>query len=439
MVQKLNRILVIFVVFIFVSITVLLTTFLQNGFGSTFWYISGSQSLCLEENEQVYIHGKLTCETRQRVKYLSYHPSGGGWNNQRRVLENAVILAKLLNRTLIVHPLAPNKELLQVKRPIDVPGGYEKYNMLPRDKLIPLSRVIDLKLLSKLLPVKEFRYSHAEFQKAYINLKWTTICHNPMVGAWVDVLPNPTDEEKWKVIRQQMENLPSYENIPRYRHICREELEKFKADGHRPVWGIMDELPHKYEDLMYFSEGCLRIPRLFFFDKKTVLEAHDWVMQFINLSPQIRKRAEEVLEVIQQPFNAVHVRRTDFLSKLSFKQDHWLQKLKEQKALNFSNTLYVATDERNKTWFRPFRQAGFTLFFADDFDEQLEFKDLRSIFVQDMAGLCEQLICAHADIFVGSYYSSFSMTIEKLRQQFKWKKGMLLEDSITTFKWLKMH
>ena len=42
------------------------------------------------------------------VKYLSYQPPGNGWNNQRVALENAIVMAKLLNRTLLLHPMAPH-------------------------------------------------------------------------------------------------------------------------------------------------------------------------------------------------------------------------------------------------------------------------------------------------------------------------------------------
>ena len=39
-------------------------------------------------------------------RYLSYQPLGNGWNNQRIALKNTMVPAKLLNRTLLIHPLA---------------------------------------------------------------------------------------------------------------------------------------------------------------------------------------------------------------------------------------------------------------------------------------------------------------------------------------------
>jgi len=418
---------------IFLTFATTITTALIHVI-SNLWYKSPSLIVmpCSEEHH-VYIEGQVVCENSEGVKYLSYQPSGGGWNNQRVVLENAVVLAKILNRTLIVQPLAPHQELLR-----NNVGDYENYNLISTDNLLPLSRVIDLKHLSKLIPVKEFTSSHKEFQNTYNHLRWARVCHNPVVGLWVDVVPKKTETEKWKLIDQKMKkSLPSYQDIPFYRRICKDEFKKFETDGFRPVWGITNDLPQKNEELVYFSEGSLRNHRLLFFDKKTVVEAHEWIMRFIHFSPEIQKRALAVLEKIQHPFNAIHVRRTDHPSSFQITQEYWLRRLNLKKAQKLTKTLYIATDEENKAWFNPFKEAGYNLFFAEDFGDQLQFKNLNSAFVQDMLGLCEQLICAHADIFVGSHYSTFSMFIERFRKQFTWQKGMLLRKPYATIGWFE--
>lgn len=392
---------------------------------STLWNTSLNEMLCLSE-QKVYIDGKIVCENNQEMKYLSYQPPGGGWNNQRVAFENAVILAKLLNRTLIVHPLAPHLEIIRLKRDHKMSGGYKTYNMLPEQKLLPLSRVIDLKKLSTLVPVKEVTSSHVEFQEKYKHLRWHRVCHNGLVGLWVDAIPKKTDEEKWKLLRRHMErNLPSHGDLPLYRRICKTELKQFDNTSARPVWGLWDELSNRTDDMLYFSEGSLYIRELLFFDKTTVLNTHEWIMRFIRFAPDIRKHVADVLEAIGRPFNAMHVRRTDHPSSFRMKQDSWLQLLNVREAVNLTKTLYIATDEQNKTWFKPFSEAGYNLFFAEDFHDQLQFGNINAAVVQDMLGLCEQLICAHADHFVGSYYSTFTLFIKRLRKQLSWKKGML--------------
>lgn len=381
--------------------------------------------LCLSE-QKIHIDGRLLCENNQEMKYLSYQPPGGGWNNQRVAFENAVVLAKLLNRTLIVHPLAPHQEILRLKRSRKMSAGYEIYNMLPKDKLLPLSKVIDLKELSKLVPVKEVTSSHVEFLKKYKHFRWHRVCHNGLVGMWVDTIPKKTNEEKWKLLQRHMEtNLPIYGDLPLYRRICKTEMKQYGNTSVRPVWGIWNELSNRTEDMLYFSEGSLYIRELLFFDKTTVLNAHEWIMRFIRFATDIRKRVADVLEAMGHPFNAIHVRRTDHPSSFRIKQDYWLQLLNVRDAVNLTKTLYIATDEEDKTWFKPFNEAGYNLYFAEDFSDQLRLGNVNLAVIQDMLGLCEQLICAHADHFVGSYYSTFTMYIKRLRKQLSWKKGML--------------
>ena len=389
----------------------------------SFWNSYSSVAYVCFPKDKVYVDGRLVCSNKQGRKYLSYQPPGGGWNNQRIAFENAVVFAKLLNRTLIVHPLAPHQEILRLKKQGRISAGYEIYNMLSEEMLLPLSKVIDLKLLSRLIPVIEVTSSHATFLDEYKNLKWRRVCHNGLLGIWVDFLPETRDKSAWKLLQRRMEaSLPARESIPLYRRVCRDELKRFSARD-RPVWSIARELSNRNEDIVYFAEGSLYIRELLFFDEKTVRETHEWIMRYVHFAPEIWRRVLRVLKEIGSPFSAIHVRRTDHPSSFRMTQDFWLQNLKVRGALNLSDKLYVSTDESNKTWFEPFREAGYHLLFADDFQGHLQRKDVSAVVAQDILGLCEQLICAHADHFVGSYYSTFTMFIQRLRKQLTWNGG----------------
>jgi hypothetical protein len=81
-------------------------------------------------------------------QYLSYQPPGGGWNNQRIAFENAVIMAAMLKRTLLVQPLAPHDRMLELKTQYNQSAGYTIYNMLTAKELVPISKLIDLDRLS---------------------------------------------------------------------------------------------------------------------------------------------------------------------------------------------------------------------------------------------------------------------------------------------------
>lgn len=136
---------------------------------------------CRDQNI-MYLNGKVVCYGGPKMKYLTYQPPGGGWNNQRIAFENAVIISKMLNRTLIVHPMALHSKSLDIRKLHKFSLNFESYNALEGDALMPLSDVIDLRRLSKLIPVKEIRTSHFQFRKDYAHLSTKRVCHNGLTG-----------------------------------------------------------------------------------------------------------------------------------------------------------------------------------------------------------------------------------------------------------------
>ena len=393
-------------------------------------------------DDVVYKHGQVVCAKRSAgEKYLSYQPPGGGWNNQRIAFENAVIFAKLLNRTLIVHPLAPHGEILRLKRRLGLQGGYEVYNRISSTKLVPLSQVIDLRHLSRLVPVKEVKSSHTRFRE-HVNgvLTRRNVCHNGLVGVWVDRLPSAADTKAWNLLKNAA---PHLRDIPPYRQSCKSDLNTNfkKVVSLRPFWGILDELSEFEEDLLYFEEGSLFFRRMLFTNKKRALEAHAWTIKYIRLAPNIWRGVLEALRTIGHPFNAVHVRRADHPSRMRVTVEYWTKQLEEMKALEITSKLYVATDEINREWFKPFQELGYNLIFADDLKEflpSLFTADIDPDKAQDILGLHEQLICAHAHYFVGSFYSTFTMYIQRLRYQASWQGGFL-DDPYMTVSWVNLN
>ena len=354
-----------------------------------------------------------------RVKYLSYQPPGGGWNNQRIALENAIIMAKLLNRTLIAHPIAPHDETLRIKRTRLIPAGYQVYNMMRNDVLMPISKVIDFDQLRKLLPVVEERKTHREFLNKFGHLTWHNVCHNGKIGFWVDNLPDIYKTRAWSVIKTKAVNTKPI-IIPYYRQICTNDIEEFTKNPARfLVWGIQNELSRTEADIIYFAEGSLYTRNIYFMDFRKAVQAQRWLRKYVKFSKWIVNNVVKIINRIGGPFNAVHIRRNDYKQnrRYIYTQDHWINSLAERSALRLSPVLYIATDEKNKTWFKPFQEVGYKLLFADDFSDVMGSSKWNSVKRKDFIGLHEQLICIHASIFVGSYYSTFSMFIQRMRAE----------------------
>ncbi len=74
---------------------------------------------------------------------------------------------------------------------------------------------------------------------------------------------------------------------------------------------------------------------------------------------------------------------------------------------------YVASDERNMTFFEPFKKY-FTngVRFLNDFGDLADLKNINPNYL----GMIDQLICSRADVrFVGTWFSTFSGYITRMR------------------------
>ena len=358
---------------------------------------------------------KSTTSTSDRIKYISYQPPGGGWNNQRKAFENAIIMAKILNRTLIVRPVASHLAIRELRLK-NYTAGYGIYNVLGRKDLIPVSRVIDLDHLRKLISVIEDTGSNKEFLKNYNNRTWRKVCHNPRVGFWVDYLPSIYDTEAWSIIKHKAMNNKTI-RIPYYRASCKSDLKQFWRNPTRlKVWGISNELSRAEEDIIYFTEGSLLTRDLYFMERENAREARIWLKRYVKFAKWIQVNVDEIIKRIRPPFYAVHIRRTDFMPMHNFAQDFWLKRLPNlRQRHNVTNKLYIASDEQNREWFAPFRQAGFVIFFNENFNEIFDQFSDNNRTKQDLIGVHEQLICTRATKFVDSFYSTFSFFIRRSR------------------------
>lgn len=108
-------------------------------------------------------------------------------------------------------------------------------------------------------------------------------------------------------------------------------------------------------------------------------------------------------------FDTMHVRREDFKGLDTYK-DGIVQPHQMVDAQYFvpQRTVYIATDEKDKSFFEILHQHH-TILFLHDFDHLIEGID------PNYYGMIEQLVCAKGDKFVGTYYSTFTGYINRVR------------------------
>lgn len=118
-------------------------------------------------------------------------------------------------------------------------------------------------------------------------------------------------------------------------------------------------------------------------------------------------------------FSALHVRRGDLQFKeVKISAEEWYNNSKELWRPN--ELLYIATDEKNKTWFEPIQKHR-PIKFLDDYSEMAGLANVDSVYI----GLIETIIASHGRTFVGTWFSTFSNYINRLRGY----NGRSMEDS----------
>lgn len=365
-------------------------------------------------------------------KFLSYQPPGGGWNNQRIAFENAVIMAAMLKRTLLVQPLAPHGRILQVKTQYNQSAGYAIYNMLKAEELIPISNLIDVDRLSSLTPVQEVISNHDNFRRKYNASSWFMVCHNGLIRPWVDKIPfgfNRTVSNF--TFTKFRHNFHRRDGIAKYRQVCPQETEL-------GMWQFLPELRKRQEDIIYFEKGSLFVRNIFFTDYERALSSQKAVIDWIRPAPKVLYNTARIIHAIKRPFNAIHVRRTDHKTGQGLTIQHWLSRLAKAHARRYSKTLYIATDETNLTWFSPLKETGYKLLFAHDLEIFRKILKNNPITGEDMIGFHEQVICSCAKVFIGSYYSTFSWVIERSRQAEVWNRKYFRNFIFSSVRWLNI-
>ena len=72
--------------------------------------------------------------------------------------------------------------------------------------------------------------------------------------------------------------------------------------------------------------------------------------------------------------------------------------------------LYIATDEQNKDFFEPFR-AHYNVRFLDDYWDRLGLQNVDP----NYKGMIEIVVASRARVFAGTWFSSFTAYINRLR------------------------
>jgi GDP-fucose protein O-fucosyltransferase len=107
-------------------------------------------------------------------------------------------------------------------------------------------------------------------------------------------------------------------------------------------------------------------------------------------------------------YDAFHIRRGDFQYDAMHQPAPEIYNTTTRWFVPDGRTVYIATDEKNRSYFAPF-QDHYNIVFLDNFQHLL-----RGI-NPNYYGMIDQLVASKAHVFVGALYSTFTGYINRLR------------------------
>jgi hypothetical protein len=129
----------------------------------------------------------------------------------------------------------------------------------------------------------------------------------------------------------------------------------------------------------------------------------------LALQEEAIKRGFDVDEEGSGGFSALHIRRGDFQYKeVRLSAKRWYHNTKDIWLPN--EILYIATDERDKSWFEPLAKHH-DLRFLDDYWDFAGLGDLDPNYM----GMIETVVASRGRAFAGTWFSTFTGYINRMR------------------------
>mmetsp|Transcript_34475 Transcript_34475/g.72665 ORF Transcript_34475/g.72665 Transcript_34475/m.72665 type:complete len:587 (-) Transcript_34475:3476-5236(-) len=364
----------------------------------------------------------------ERRRYLSFEPDLGGWNNIRMEFEIMVVLAAATGRTLILPPDNPlyllNKEKANRHRGLQT--FLKKFDDIV--ETIPMKDFFEKE--SKFYPLPTDEKNRTRIVSSFENCYWMAKSDNSCLFLFqylvqvADYVPDwhgehhclIMDDENW--FRDQNERqIASPKQI---------QIKKF-CDSRKPVFydKQVHDAPllhihshHKDTRLLlhFYAFIYFTNPKVGNYFKRLVRDRVRYSDEIFCAGGKIVKHLME--ESLRRPdkgagpgYFSMHIRRGDFQwRKMRISAKEWFENTRSWLVPDKSALLYIATDETNKTFFEPLMEH-YEVRFLDNYTEIAGLSDLDPNYV----GMIDQVAASMARVFVGTYFSSFSAFIGRMR------------------------
>jgi hypothetical protein len=350
--------------------------------------------------------------------YLTFEPDLGGWNNIRMSMEIVFVLAAVTGRTLVLPPNAPfyllgfgshgarsfgnffpleNPHFKRHVKVITMKEFVEKEGKtllnLTDDEMKTVAPISEMCLYQ---PKSEIR---CEILSTYLRKAGI----QPDLGAGSDAQCFVFDEN---TLHGKNATAEAKKRVSRF---CGLRRKPYYYDQvlHGPKmihWDASKNDEHRLLNHFYTF--------LFFTDPVTDNFYKRFVRDFLHYKDQIYCAAGKIVHALNdesKPWSSLHVRRGDFQYKqVKLPAEELYNNTKE--IWQSGEILFIATDERNKTFFDPLKQRH-ELRFLDDYWDMAGLGDLDSTFL----GMVDTIVASHGRTFAGTWFSTFTGYINRMR------------------------
>jgi len=378
------------------------------------------------------------------VQYLTFEPDQGGWNNIRMAMETILVIAHAMGRTLV---LPPEDRMYLLGQKLDF---HDFFNL---DKMSRDHAGIDIISMEEFLTREKGKLLDAETNQPISppdeRVKWDNQKLQPLWG----FLKKVGEVRYWDPIKCQV-GFPR-DASPGGLERLNSMTDEIKAMNPKPEpsdykgkpipvdASAMDRLKgslagDRYEFCHYDEKmqnaKLVHVP----FDRKTsrwlvhfyaFVFFEDWrqdlfykrfIRDYVRYSDKLICAAARVVQAVRDrarsrdpvknpngEFDSFHIRRGDFQYKKTRVDADVIYEI-SHRDLTEGATVYIATDERDKTFFQPLADH-YDVVYLDDYMHLVEGLD------KHYFGMIDQLVTFKSRAFVGTWFSSFSGYINRLR------------------------
>jgi len=395
-------------------------------------------------------------------RYLTFEPDHGGWNNMRMAMETALVMSHAMGRTLVLPPeqrfylLNGNSandgdatdEQRRRKTEFDFGDFFHLdsialehvgFNIITTEEF--LHRLGSKGQLSNIRTQRpEIWNEDGQFTPQSVKEYLTKVGINPLWDPMTCIasIPSGVGEGAIAELRMAHSDIMSEEATTNGQSRKMEEYINHPTPTNGTIRARMREMLVDRDELciyttqlqqarvLYFpaAKGTRLLTHFYafiFFANWTVdLWSKRFVRDHLRYVDEIICAAGRVVEAVRLRssskgtagggdgvFDSMHIRRGDFqYKKTRLSAPELLERSKGK--LYPGGVVYIATDERDKSFFDPFR-SEYDIVFLDDYKHVLHGIN------ENYYGMLDQLVASKGRVFIGTFFSTLSGYINRMR------------------------